>query len=449
MSRYTRRELLRLLGRAGTASMLSAMGLPLVGCGGKDESPGEAGEAAGSRQAGLNRPRVIIVGGGFGGTSCAKYLRRYVKDTEIILVEPKQTYYTCPFSNTVLAGMNAMDFIAHDYDTLRTAHGVEVIHQTVSEIDPVARAASLDDGRTLGYDYLVLAPGIDMRWDAIEGYDAAAAEAMPHAWQAGDQTRLLRAQLEAMDDGGTVIIAPPNNPFRCPPGPYERASLIAYYLKQHKPKSKILILDAKEKFSKQGLFMQGWEALYPGMIEWVKGSDWGGMGRVDAGQKTVYSMFDQAFKGDVVNLIPPQQAGEIALRTGLANDDGWCPVDQRSFESTGHENLFVIGDAAVAGQMPKSGFAANSQGKVCAAAIAARILEVELPEPSYVNTCYSLVGPDYGISVAAVYRMQEGQIRSVEGSGGVSPSEADAQFRRDEARYAGGWYRSITSDMFG
>lgn len=449
MSRYTRRELLRLLGRAGTASMLGAMGLPLVGCGGQDESMEQAGEAAGSREAVLNRPRVVIVGGGFGGASCARYLRRYVRDVEIILVEPKQTYHTCPFSNTVLAGMNSMDFIAHDYDTLRTAHGVEVIHQTVSEIDPVARAASLDDGRTLGYDYLVLAPGIDMRRDAIEGYDQAAAEAMPHAWQAGDQTRLLRAQLEAMDDGGTVIIAPPNNPFRCPPGPYERASLIAHYLKQHKPKSKILILDAKEKFSKQGLFMQGWEALYPGMIEWVKGSDWGGMGRVDAGQKTIYSMFDKAFKGDVVNLIPPQQAGEIALRTGLANDDGWCPVDQRSFESTEHENLFVIGDASVAGQMPKSGFAANSQGKVCAAAIAARILEVELPEPSYVNTCYSLVGPDYGISVAAVYRMREGQIKSVEDSGGVSPSEADAQFRRDEARYAEGWYRSITSDMFG
>ena len=444
MSRYTRRQLLRLLGQAGAASMLGSLGLPLAGCGGKDE----VADQPGAQQAGISRPRVVIVGGGFGGSTCAKYLRRYVKDAEIILVEPKSTYYTCPFSNTVLAGMNPLDFIGHDYDTLRSAHGVDVIHQRASEIDPVGKKATLDDGRELGYDYLVLSPGIDMRWDAIEGYDAAAAEAMPHAWQAGDQTRLLRQQLEAMPDGGTVIIAPPGNPFRCPPGPYERASLIAHYLQQHKPKSKILILDAKEKFSKQGLFMQGWEARYPGMIEWMKGSEWGGMGRVDAAQKTVYSMFDKPFQGDVVNLIPPQQAGAIARRTGLTNADGWCPVDQRTFESSMHKDLFVIGDACVAGQMPKSGFAANSQGKVCAAAIAARILDVELPEPSYVNTCYSLVGPDYGISVAAVYRMEEGQIRKVEESGGVSPSEAEAQFRQDEARYARGWYQSITADMF-
>lgn len=446
MNACSRRELLRLLGRAGAASLLAQLGLSLSGCG-SGEAPRSRMSPA-EKAAALARPRVVIVGGGFAGATCAKYLRRYVKDVEILLVEPNRTYHTCPFSNTVLAGMNPMAFIAHDYARLQSEYAINVIPQTATEIDPVAKQVDLADGRRLGYDWLVLSPGIDMRWDAIEGYAADTAQRMPHAWQAGGQTRLLRQQLQAMDNGGTVIIAPPANPYRCPPGPYERASLIAHYLKYTKPKSKVLILDAKDSFSKQALFKQGWEALYPGMIEWVKGSDWGGLGRADAGQGALYSIFDKAFKGDVVNLIPPQQAGGIARRSGLANADGWCPVDQRSFESSVHPDLFVIGDAAVAGQMPKSGFAANSQGKVCAAAIAARILEVELPEPSYVNTCYSLVGPNYGISVAAVYRLLDGQIRKVEGAGGVSPLDADREFRQDEARYTKGWYRSITSDVF-
>lgn len=273
---------------------------------------------------------------------------------------------------------------------------------------------------------------------------------IPHAWLAGAQTTLLRNQLVAMNNGDTFIIAPPDNPFRCPPGPYERVSLIAHYLKQHKPKSKILILDAKAKFSKQPLFMQGWEKLYPGMVEWVSGDKGGRIDRVDVKNKTIHTEMGDKHKAAVINLIPPQQAGMIAHTAGLTNNDGWCPVDQRTFESTVHPDVYVIGDASIAGKMPKSGFAANSQGKVCAAAIVSAIHKTNMPDPSYVNTCYSLVSPDYGISVAAVYRYSKDKgIYPVADAGGVSPKDADANFRKLEARYAKGWYDSITSDSFG
>ncbi|NNF96375.1 MAG: FAD-dependent oxidoreductase, partial [Halobacteria archaeon] len=269
-------------------------------------------------------------------------------------------------------------------------------------------------------------------------------------WQGGPQTTLLRDQLLAMPDGGVVILAAPDNPFRCPPGPYERASMIAHYLKQHKPKSKILILDAKDKFSKQPLFMQGWEALYPGMIEWVSGSQGGRIDEVDVTNRILQAELGDKHKGDVVNFIPPQKAGAIVHTAGLVNNDGWCPVDQRTFESSVHPGIHIIGDASIAGKMPKSGFAANSQGKVCAAAIVSAFSGTTMPEPSYVNTCYSLVAPDYGISVAAVYRYdKEKGIYVVEGSGGVSPKDADADYREKEARYAAGWYDSITFDTFG
>lgn len=434
MKQLSRRRFIRLLG-AGGASALGALAIPMSGYAatGKAKSQG----------------RVVIIGGGFGGATCAKYLKRFSPDTEVTLIERDQQYVTCPFSNLVLGGLHDMDYITHDYQQLQNKYAIKVMHDAATAIDPAARSITLQGGSKVEYDALVISPGIDFRWDAIEGYDSEAAELIPHAWKAGSQTEILRRQLQSMPDGGTVIIAPPGNPFRCPPGPYERASMVAHYLKNNKPRSKILILDAKDKFSKQGLFMQGWEKLYPGMIEWVKNSDLGGtIDRVDAAKKTIYTTFDRSFKADVINLIPPQKAGAIAHTAGLVNNDGWCPVDQRTFESTMHKDVYVIGDASVAGAMPKSGFAASSQGKVCAAAIAARLLGVDMPDPSYVNTCYSLIGPDYGISVAGIYRLDDGNIKGVEGSGGVSPMDVDAAFRQAEARYATGWYQSITSDMF-
>lgn len=391
---------------------------------------------------------VIVVGGGFGGATCAKYLNRFDPNLSITLIEPSKRYTTCPFSNAVLGGMRSMTTIEHGYDAHRR-RGINIVHARVTDVDAGTKKVRLDNGKQLAYDRLVLSPGIDFKWDKVEGMKAADAMMIPHAWQAGTQTMLLSNQLKAMSDGGVVIVAPPANPFRCPPGPYERVSLIAHYLKQHKPKSKILILDAKDKFSKQPLFMQGWQKLYPGMIEWISASKGGNIDFVDVKHRIIHTEAGDKHKGAVINLIPPQKAGAIVHTAALTNNDGWCPVNQRTFESTIHAGIHVIGDASVAGKMPKSGFAANSQGKVCAAAIVSAMHGVTMPEPSYVNTCYSLVSPDYGISVAAVYRYSnERGIYKVDGSGGVSPKDANTDFRKNEARFAVGWYDSITSDAF-
>lgn len=426
MKRLSRRNFIKQVGV--TAASLSAPAI-LTSCG--------KGASA----------RVVIIGGGFGGATCAKYLHRFDSSLDITLIEPSTRFITCPFSNMVISGMQNMDSISHDY-TAQTGRGVNVVHARVQAVDATVKMVALDNGKFFEYDRLVLSPGIDFKWENVDGMDAADAEIIPHAWQGGTQTTLLRSQLMAMDDGGVVIVAPPENPFRCPPGPYERVSLIAHYLKQHKPKSKILVLDAKDKFSKQALFMQGWETLYPSMIEWVSGSDGGRVDEIDVSTRTLYTESGDKHKADVVNFIPPQKASAIAIHSGLANNDGWCPVDQRTFESKIHKHIHVIGDASIAGKMPKSGFAANSQGKVCAAAIVSSLRGVAMPDPSYVNTCYSLVSPDYGISVAAVYRYSKEQGIYKTG-GGVSPLEADAEYRLQEARYARGWYDSITMDAFG
>jgi sulfide dehydrogenase [flavocytochrome c] flavoprotein subunit len=272
---------------------------------------------------------------------------------------------------------------------------------------------------------------------------------MPHAWKAGPQTTLLRSQLEAMADGGVVIIAAPADPFRCPPGPYERASLVAHYLKKHKPKSKVLILDAKEKFAKQGLFMEGWKALYGDMIEWVPASKEGKVVRVDAATNTVWAgELENEHKGAVVNIIPQQSAGKIAIVSGLADDKGWCPINPATFESTVQKGVYVIGDSSIAAPMPKSGYSANSQAKVAASAIAAVLNGTTAPTPAYTNTCYSLIGEDYGISVAGVYKMADGKLISVEGSGGVSVANAPPAVRKREATYAHSWYNNIVADTF-
>ena len=429
MGNTTRRNFVLSVGALGAAT--SVLGWPVIG------------------RAKITGGRVVVIGGGFGGASCAKYLRRLSTDIDVTLVERDSRFMTCPFSNAVLGGLYDMDFITHGYDALRDKYGVKVVHDSAVDIDADTKKVRLAGGSSLQYDRLVVSPGIDLRWNAIEGYDEAASTTMPHAWKAGEQTTILRRQLEAMPDGGVVIIAPPANPFRCPPGPYERASLIAHYLKKNKPRSKILIYDAKPKFSKQPLFEQGWQALYPGMIEWISESEGGAIDAVDVKAMTVNPTFGDPQKGDVINVIPPQKAGMIAEIAGLADESGWCSVDQRTFESKAHKDIHVIGDASIATPMPKSGFAASSQGKVCATAIVASLSGQEMPDPSYVNTCYSLVGPDYGISVAAVYRLEENGIAAVAGAGGVSPKDADAEFRVAESRYALGWYQSITSDTWG
>ena len=363
------------------------------------------------------------------------------------LVERGPSFVTCPFSNTVIGGLQDLDSLTHGFEGLRR-HGVTVLEAEAVAIDVQGRTVRLAGGGSLPYDRLVLSPGIDLKWNAIEGYDEGAASRMPHAWKAGAQTALLRRQLEAMEDGGLVVIAVPESPYRCPPGPYERASLIADYLNREKPRSKVLILDAKDGFSKQELFREGWDRLYPGLVEWVGFSGGGNVVAVDPQAMEVRTDFD-SFRANVANIIPPQRASRLVDTAGLAAEGDWCEVDQRTFESAVVPNIHLLGDAIFAGAMPKSGFSANSQAKVCARAIVALLREEEPPEPVYVNTCYSLLAADYGISVAAVYRLDDtGEIAPVPGSGGVSPADAPLAFRRAEADYARGWYASIIADVY-
>jgi len=407
-----------------------------------------AGLFASRTHARTREGRVVVVGAGFGGATCARYLRRLAPELDVTLVERGTRFVTCPFSNLVVAGLRDPGTITHGFEGLRR-EGVTVVEAEAVALDPDGATVRLAGGGSLPYERLVLSPGIDLKWNAIEGYDEAAAAHMPHAWKAGAQTALLRRQLEAMEDGGLVVIAVPESPYRCPPGPYERASLVADYLNREKPRSKVLVLDAKDGFSKQGLFREGWERLYPGLVEWVGFSGGGNVVAVSPGAMEVRTDFE-SFRADVANIIPPQRAARLVDTAGLAAGGDWCEVDQRTFESAVVPNIHLLGDAILAGAMPKSGFSANSQAKVCARAIAALLREQEPPEPVYINTCYSLLAADYGISVAAVYRLdQEGEIAPVPGSGGVSPADAPLDFRRAEAEYARGWYASITADMYG
>ena len=425
MKKINRRTFIK---AAGAAAAVSSVGIPAI-----------VGAAA---------KKVVVVGGGTAGATAAKYIKRADSSIDVTLIEPNKHYYTCYLSNEVLGGDRKIDSIKFAYDGLKK-HGVNVVHDMVTAIDAKGHKVTTKGGKTFSYNRCVVAPGISFK-NNIEGYDAAAMEKFPHAWKAGEQTMLLRKQLEDMKDGGTVVIAPPPNPFRCPPGPYERACQIGLYLKRNKPKSKILIIDKKDKFSKQGLFMQAFERHHKGMIEWQKAADTGGgIMRVNAGAGTISTEFDE-LKPDVANIIPAQQAGEIAISAGLTNDKGWCPIDGKTFESTMHKDIHVIGDAAIAAPLPKSGYAANSEAKVCAAAVAALVNGKEAPHPTYVNTCYSIVGEDDAISVAMVYNLTaEGKIGKVKGSGGLTPMDSSAADRKREVQYAYSWFDNITNDIFG
>jgi sulfide dehydrogenase [flavocytochrome c] flavoprotein subunit len=424
---HNRRDFIKLAGAGATLSALAACAPMAV------QSP-------------TAKARVVVVGGGFGGATAAKYVKMGDPTLDVTLVERDASFITCPFSNYVIAGFREIGTITHGYDGLRK-RGIHVVRDEVTAIDTTARKVALKGGGSLVYDKLVVSPGIDLNYAGVPGYSEAASERMPHAWKAGAQTLLLRRQLEAMPDGGTVILCPPGNPFRCPPGPYERASVIAWYLKKNKPRSKILILDAKDAFSKQGLFQQGWEALYPGMVTWIAGKDGGKVESVDPAAMTVKAGFG-AEKGAVINVIPPQRAGKIAIDAGLADANGWCPVDPRTFASTKVANVHVVGDASIAGAMPKSGSAANTQGKGAAAAIVAMLNGQTPGAPSYHNTCYSLLAPDYGISVTGVYTVTDKGLVEVPNSGGVSPRDAPAANRQMEATFTNGWYNGITADTF-
>src|SRR3954451_23923403 len=391
--------------------------------------------------------RVVVVGGGFGGATCARFIRRIDPRIAVTLVEASPTFTACPFSNLVIVGLRDLKAQEFGYDKLAVDQ-VTVQISPATAIDTQGRSVTLGNGTSLPYDRLVLSPGIDIRWDGLPGYTEAAAERMPHAWKAGEQTLLLRRQLEAMEDGGTVVISAPANPFRCPPGPYERASLIAYYLKTNKPRSKLIILDAKDAFSKQRLFQNAWKELYPDMIEWVSLSQGGKVNAVDPATNTLITDFGN-HAAQVANVIPPQRAGRIATIAGATDNTGWCAIDPVTFESKSAPNIHVIGDACLAGAMPKSAFSANAQAKVCAAAIATLLSGGTPATPKLINTCYSLAAPDYGISVAGVYQPKNGLLADVEAAGGVSPVDAPREFRAREADYAQSWFSTVTAEVFG
>lgn len=423
----SRRDFMRFAGTAGTLS--------LAGCAATSSGP-----SAG---------RVVVIGGGFGGATAAKYAKKLDPKLDVTLIERDASFITCPFSNYVLGGFKKMTDITHGFGPLQQAHKVKLMRGDANGIDTAKRQVKLASGAVVAYDKLVVSPGIELDFAALPGYDAKAAEKMPHAWKAGAQTQLLRQQLEAMKDGETFILVAPDNPFRCPPGPYERVSMVAWYFKNAKPKSKILVLDAKNAFSKQGLFQKAWESEYPGMINWVAGKDGGKVESVDPGAMTVKAGFG-AEKGAVINVIPPQTAGAIAKMAGLTDEKGWCPVDANTFASKKAENVYVVGDASIAGAMPKSGSSANTQAKVAAAALVASLQGKAADAAALFNICYSLVTPTYGISVTNAYAATADKgIIAVPNSGGVSPGDAPAQTRKLEAEYTMGWYRSITRDVWG
>ena len=395
---------------------------------------------------GQAKSRVVVIGGGIGGATVARYLAASAGTIEVTLVEPKLRYATCFFSSLYLAGMRSFESLTHGYERLAQRYGIKIIHDTAVTIDPVAKTVALKGGGKLPYDRLVLAPGIAFKFGTVEGYDQAATEIMPHAWNAGPQTELLRRQLESMDDGGVFLIVSPPNPFRCPPGPYERASLVAYYFKQFKPKSKILILDAKDSFFEQDLFQDAWVRHYPGMIEWLPGQFTGGVKSVNVKDLSVKTEAE-TFKAAVVNFIPPQTAGELAQRAGLADQSGWCPVEPTTFESKLQPGIHIVGDSTSGGDMPKSAFLANSQAKVCAFAIAAALTGAERFAPHLFNTCFTFLAADDAVSDAIALEPEGGTIKISEIL--ISEVGEDAEMRRQVVKAANGWYTAFTHDVFG
>lgn len=401
-------------------------------------------------RAAATRRRVVVIGGGFGGATAAKYLRKLDPSLSVTLIEPKKVFHACPLSNWVVAGIKTMQDLAQYYTLLQQRYGVTVLHDTAIAIDAVTSSVKLKSGKVLRYDKLIVSPGIDFSWDTIAGYSKAIAETkMPHGFEAGAQTQLLRQQLLALNNGSNVIICPPDSVHRCPAAPYERASLIALYLSHYKPKSKVIILDCKEKFSMQELFLQGWERLYPGKIEWRAASAGGKIEKVNAAAMTVTTEFGDE-QGGVINIMPPQKAGAIAFVSGLTDASGWCPINPFTFESTLHKGIYVIGDACQAGEMPKSALAASSQAKVVSATICSELRGKSIQQTApLVSTCYSLLGKDYGICVSGLFKVAADRIVEDKEARVLTSLQASREQLSQEAMVAWNWYKNITRDTWG
>ena len=394
--------------------------------------------------------KVVIVGGGAGGGTVGRILKTEAPDLEITVVEARPTYTSCFNSNHYFGGFRTFASLQHSYDELKKL-GIKVVNDTATAIDAGKKSVTLAGGQALPYDRLVLSPGIDFNYGAIEGYSAAASEIMPHAWKAGPQTLLLMQQLEAMDDGGVVVMTVPGNPYRCPPGPYERACMIAHYLKTHKPKSKLVIFDAKPTFSKQGAFEEAFEKYYHGIIDLnlTNEIDNFEVVRVDTKSMEVETKSGIKLKGAVVNVIPPQTAGDIAIAAGCA-EGAWCPIKPQNFASALVEGVYVIGDAAIAADMPKSAYSASSEGRVVAAGILADLAGAEPAVARYRNTCWSLLAADDSIKIGADYTPGEKDGKPVLAPSGpfVSQKGESAEVRRKNYAESLAWYHAIISDAF-
>jgi NADPH-dependent 2,4-dienoyl-CoA reductase/sulfur reductase-like enzyme len=393
-----------------------------------------------------SKAKVVVIGGGYGGATAAKYVRMLSNyKIDVVLVEPNASFISCPISNLVIGGSKTMGDITTPYDNLSGKHGVIQVKDMVSSIDAVKKTVTLAGGATIGYDKLIVSPGIDMMWNSIEGLQAASASGqILQAWKAGPDTLALRRQLEGMPDGGTYAIAIPMAPYRCPPGPYERASQVASYFKKAKPKSKVLILDANPDVTSKGpLFKKFWADNYAGMLEYHGGHK---AVAVDAKTNTVKFEVQNDVKADVLNVLPNMSAGAIAMKSGLANANGrWCNVDYLTFESTAAKDVHIIGDSVLSAPlMPKSGHMANSHGKVVAAAVVAQLSGIEVnPQPVLTNTCYSFVNDKLVVHVASVhqYVAAEKTYKTVAGSGGVSGAPNE-----QEGVYAWNWAQNIWAD---
>jgi NADPH-dependent 2,4-dienoyl-CoA reductase/sulfur reductase-like enzyme len=397
---------------------------------------------------GQAKPRVVVIGGGAGGATAAKYIARDSAGAiAVTLVEENETYQTCFHSNLYIGGFKSYDEIVHRYDALTKAHGVTLARARAMQVDRDRKEVVLSDGQRLPYDRLVVSPGIDLKYDSVPGWSREAEEQMPHGWKPGRQTRLIKEKLDAVPNGGVIVMIAPPNPYRCPPGPYERASMFAHALKKAgKNNAKVIILDPKDAFSKQAAFQADWEKRYGPMIEWLGPKVHDGVKSVDPKTNSVVTGFETYRDCAFVNVIPAQMAGEIARSAGLAPAGGYCEIDPASMKSTADANIFVLGDACIAGDMPKSAFSANSQAKVAAMVIRGELTDARTFPARYVNTCWSLVDTDDAIKVGGRYEPRDGKIAATE-TFVSKPGESD-ELRKETQAENMGWYAGITADMF-
>ncbi len=432
---FNRREFTKLIGTAGLAA--TAGGIGATGAAAQVAAPNVSTGAA---------ARVVIIGGGPGGGTLAHILRRGSPELDVTLIEANAQYTTCFFSNLYLGGFRSYESLVHDYAGL-TSIGVRLITDMATDVDALAKVVTLKSGAKVAYDKLVLSPGVDFKFDTIAGYSAAAAEIMPHAYKAGPQTRLLYDQLRAMPDGGKVVVTAPPNPFRCPPGPYERVCMIANYLKTQKPRSKLILVDPKKSFSKQELFLEAFNREYAGIVEVHLTTDIDNQALKSVDPKTmeIETMAGLKIKANVANIIPAQKAGRIAHVVGC-NDGDWCPIDPENFGSTKVKDVYVIGDSAAAGDMPKSAFSANSQAKSVSNELESMFAGKPRYPARYRNTCWSMLGPGNSVKIGGFYEPKDGKVTTKLGF--VSDAEEDNRTREKSFKESLGWYAGIVAEVF-